>query len=72
MALKKVKVVRLCLWQTQWHYDLLKDDIWKEVAQQVSTVTFFQRTVLELERRTEKPDRDYQGDIKPKISVHKT
>ena len=52
MALKKVKTsvtkkevmsVKLGkknVRQTQWHYDLLKDDIWKEITQQVRAVTF--------------------------------
>lgn len=52
------------LWQAQWHYDLLKDDMWKEVTQQVSAVTFLQRTALELKRKTEKPVRANQGDRK--------
>ena len=38
----------------QWHYDLKKDDICKEITQQVSAVTFLQRTVQELKRKTEK------------------
>lgn len=60
------------LLQAQWHYDLLKDDIWKEITQQVSAVTFLQRTVQELKRKTEKHVRANQGNIKTKIGGQKT
>lgn len=53
--------------QTQWHYDLLKVDIWKEITQQVSAVSFLQRTVQELKRHTENNVRANQGNIKATI-----
>lgn len=55
------------LLQTQWHYDLLKDDIWKEITQQVSAVTILQRTVQKLKRQTENNVSTNQGNIKATI-----
>lgn len=54
--------------QTKWHYDLLKDNTWEEITQQVRAVTFLQRRVKKLKSKIENHVRAKQGNIKTKIN----